>query len=173
VLEKSIERKVRLPMFSPHASIDFDAPTGPNDFKFTSSVQYAKTPAELRTDPQTLIYGMDWLERHPRAKSVTARWLYSEFYRPGAKRRGRIKVVSVTLTRAEIAEELARHVLPVARQLRRLVRAQADWTDVPISSDAYEAAPCNAYGTACHLVDRCPPPKTKWLQIVRFVGVPK
>ena len=58
--------------------IDWQDDAHIGDHKFTSSLQYAKRPQDLLTDPQAVIYRTSrWLESD--AKALTLQWTYGQF----------------------------------------------------------------------------------------------
>lgn len=71
------------------------------DHKTTSDLKWAKTPAELATDPQGVIYAMSVFIEEPRAKETELRWVYYTTRAPYKSRR-----VSLVVTYDETIERM-------------------------------------------------------------------
>lgn len=118
------------------------------DHKFTSDLRWAKTPEELKSDPQALVYGA-WARRKFSADEVTARWVYGA---ATGKERPRkpsgTKAVEITTSREQAAREWERLVAD-ARRIVELVRIGGRANDVePVTSA------CNAFG-GCPFRSNC------------------
>lgn len=114
------------------------------DLKTTSNLLYAKTPEDLRKDPQALIYAWDHLEEHPDLDEVTCRWVYVV----RDPKRPRAMPVDATLSRAYTYEAIEEFV-SLAGALQRHREAHTDVLDLvpsPVECDRYRG---------CPHVDRC------------------
>ncbi len=118
------------------------------DYKTTSNLSYAITPAALQTDPQALVYGM-WLQRHRQsADPMQFVWLYYRT-RPPYK----LHVVRTTLPAGLLKHNFNEHVLNPAREML-LLRRHASATTYDPNELPGNAHACDAYG-GCPYRDRC------------------
>jgi hypothetical protein len=79
--------------------LDLDFPGTVVDHKTTGDLKWAKTPDQLRRDPQAVIYSVEYFRRHPDEPSVELRWVYYQ-----TKKTKKSCVTSVHVTQIEIFE---------------------------------------------------------------------
>lgn len=116
---------------------DLEAPGAVYDHKSTSSLKWQKTPEQLKTDVQAVLYATDYFRNHPEDPCVELRWVYYQ-----TKNTKKSAVTSLVVLQDEtwqrfleiekIAEEMA-----VASTSRAL--------DLPPTIDH-----CSAYGGCPH-----------------------
>ena len=109
------------------------------DLKTTSNLMFAKTPEDLRKDPQALIYAWDHLEAHPDLDAVTCRWVYVV----RDPKRPRALPVDVTLTRSYVEAEIET-LRALAADLLRHREARPHVLDLvpsPIECDRFRGCP--------------------------------
>lgn len=71
------------------------------DHKTTGDLKWAKTPEDLKTDPQGVIYAMSVFKEEPRAKDCELRWVYYRTKKPYKSHR-----VSLVVTYEETIERM-------------------------------------------------------------------
>lgn len=144
-----VERKISLVWggihFHPESSIDWENALGYGDHKFTTSVQYAKTEAELVPDPQRVIYAADWFQRHD-ADNTVGQWTYGQFDLRASKK------VLVPATRTEIAQLMNDVIVPKAEKLLGYVAKGVDWRTLPKNTNACGKFPPDG----CPYAAQCP-----------------
>lgn len=156
----NVERKISLNwggiQFHRESSIDMDLDTGFGDHKFTTSLEYAKTPAELRTDTQRVIYSADWFQRHD-ADELIGQWTYGQFDCKGSRK------VLVPATRKEIATLMSEVIVPKAEKLLGWIAKGVDWRTLPKNTNMCGKFP--PFG--CPYASQCPRTKDEKRQMVR------
>lgn len=114
-----------------------------HDHKTTSDFKWAKSKADLRTDPQAIIYAREALRRLP-DDVIRLDWLYlATSGKPRAKR------VSLRVLRDENSRAMA-ELVPVGREMVAHRIAGTDPLSLPYNDKA-----CFAYRQRCHYADRC------------------
>lgn len=120
---------------------DLVVPTGPEvwDYKTTSDLMWAKTPQELSTDPQGVIYAKITLDEY-KASAVDLKWLYLKSRKPYASR-----LVQVTMHREHTEKEFSA-LRDLARHIAATYSTTTDVLALPANTDA-----CDNYGGCPHL----------------------
>lgn len=154
-VEKKISLTWRGITFHPASSIDWENEQGYGDHKFTTDVKYAKTPEELRTDAQRVIYAADWFQRHD-ADVTQGQWTYGQFDLKASKK------VIVPATRAEIAALMDDVIIPKAEKLLGWVAKGVDWRSLPKNVRACDKFPPDG----CPYARECPRTKQERVQMV-------
>ena len=118
---------------SPMSKCDVVTETGIIDWKTTSDIEkYGKTPGELATDVQMLIYGK---ALHPEAESVTL--AHGQYQTKG---RARFNLASVELTRKELDTNYERVILPLVERVKS-VAGENDVNNVEANRNACRFCP--------------------------------
>jgi RecB family exonuclease len=112
------------------------------DHKTTSNLGYAKTPEDLKTDPQAIIYASAALEE-TQAHAVDLFWVYYKTSKPYKAERVHLRVSR------EYAAEQLRPLESLAHYMLDLRRSGTRAKDLPPNADA-----CQNYG-GCDFVSHC------------------
>lgn len=107
------------------------------DHKTTVDLKWAKTPSELATDPQGVLYAMSVFEEVPQAKEAELRWIYYTTRKPYKSRR-----VSLVVTYAETVERM------------KAIDATAD--EMAVHGEKPDPHTLPATPTACEAFGGCP-----------------
>lgn len=116
------------------------------DHKTTSGLQWAKSPDDLRADPQGVIYGAYAFDAYPEAEGVDLRWVY--YQTKGARRS---KKTELTWTREENRKALEK-INVTAGQIASITRSSIkSATELPYSPEACEKYGGCPYRAQCNL----------------------
>ncbi len=115
-----------------------------SDHKSTSNLAYAKTPEDLKTDPQGVIYAKAVFEKYPAAQQADLIWTY--ILTRGAKK---AKRTHLRVLKADVEKEFAKLEITVS-DLVTTHQAQTDPLSLPPNTAAcgnYGGCPYRAYCT--------------------------
>jgi hypothetical protein len=120
------------------------------DWKTTSSIQWALDEAGLLGDIQANLYAYETFVEQ-RVRTVRGRWVYLP-----TKGACRPKVVEVKFDRNRTLDFVDGVLDPKASELQRLYQLRPKWTDLP-----KDTSKCFAYGKRCPGYERCNPTSNK------------
>lgn len=118
-----------------------------HDHKTTAKLGYRKTPEQLRSDPQAIVYAAYVFSEHPIYDMLRCDWLYIE-----TGDSGKVKVESITWTRPEL-EEAYEKLIPEAQELVQLRTRKARALELPYNPDSCEKYGGCFYKPNCNLTD--------------------
>lgn len=156
----NVERKISLMWrgitFHPQSSIDWETNDGPGDHKFTTSLEYAKAPEQLRTDEQVTVYSADWFQRHD-ADAAVFQHTYGQFdCKDSAK-------ILTPVTRISVARVMDDVIIPKAEELLGWVAKNVDWRTLPKNTNACGKFPPDG----CPYARECPRTGAERRQMIR------
>lgn len=117
------------------------------DHKSTSSLKWAKTVEELKTDPQALIYSL-WAALEFRAPEVRARWIYYSASNPKTGPRRPTGALPVETTFVTGSSEYIEKVERLIETTEKMVLIRKD--GIPGMNCSPNPKSCNDYGGCFH-----------------------
>lgn len=126
---------------------DFEHERTVGDHKFTSSLEYALTEADLVKDTQRIIYTTEYFVSHPDEREATAQWTYGTFDAKESRK------VRLTVLRDDSFASMD-GLLPTLEGMVNLAETHNEFLDVTPTIAKHT---CNAYNEPCPFIDRCKP----------------
>jgi hypothetical protein len=121
-----------------------------NEHGPADSWAYVKTPEQLLTDEQAVLYGMAEMQEHGLSE-LWSRWVY---YLTDEKKAPASRPLDIHQTLPQVEAE-AKKLIHLAFDLRQLIRARADVEKLPLPVLPPDpASPCNKYGGCPYRADR-------------------